>query len=139
MSFSTRTNGKRILVLALCLSVFSSVPSICWAEDPPFRKSEMWSGHLIDISCAVERGPAEPDLGKKHTRRCLQMPSCDQSGFGLLLDGRQLLHFDDPGNQMTRKLISRTSQKDDLRVVVYGIKVNDLLQVKKIRFEPAKK
>lgn len=130
---------NRFRMTTLCVAACFALHSGCLASDSPSGKSERWSGYLIDMSCALERRQSQPDLGKKHTKRCLQMPSCERSGLGLLLENNQVLHFDDQGNQITRKLISRTSRENDLRVVVYGRKMNDVLQVEIIRFEATRK
>ena len=89
-------------------------------------------GYLIDLACARERKEEEADLGQKHTRKCMGMPICDRSGFGILMDANELLRFDEDGNRKVRALLARTSQDNNLRVVVHGKKTSDVLEVKKI-------
>src|SRR5689334_8453215 len=84
-----------------------------------------WTGYLIDLSCARERQPKEADLGEKHTKKCMQMPDCDRSGFGLLTDKNELLVFDEEGNRKVRLLLQKTKQDNHLRAVVRGTKSND--------------
>lgn len=100
--------------------------------NPPRAASKSWSGYLIDLACARERKDEEPDLGQKHTKKCMQMPACDRSGFGLLTDANDLLPFDENGNTKVRALLQQTNQTGHLRVVVQGTKTNDVLQVTKI-------
>lgn len=91
-----------------------------------------WTGYLIDLSCARERQPKETDLGEKHTKKCMQMPDCDRSGFGLLTDKSELLVFDEEGNRKVRLLLQQTKQDSHLRAVVRGTKSNDVLKVNRI-------
>jgi hypothetical protein len=99
--------------------------------------SNKWAGYLIDITCARERKETEPDLGQKHTRKCLQMPACDRSGFGLLTDSNELLRFDETGNGKVRALVTKTNRKSNLRVIVQGIVENGILKIKHIELTPA--
>ncbi|HEY6971183.1 MAG TPA: hypothetical protein VJA94_18380 [Candidatus Angelobacter sp.] len=103
--------------------------------NPPRSAVRSWSGYLIDLACARERKDDEPDLGPKHTKKCMQMPACDRSGFGLLTDANDLLPFDENGNIRVRALLQQTNQTGHLRVVVQGTKTNDVLQVTKIQLK----
>jgi len=91
-----------------------------------------WNGYLIDAACARERKATETDLGQKHTRKCMEMPACEHSGFGLLTDDNEFLPFDESGNRKVRALLERTNQNDRLRVIVHGTKLNDVLKARKI-------
>jgi hypothetical protein len=94
-----------------------------------------WTGYLIDLTCARERKSEEKDLGEKHTRKCMEMPSCDHSGFGLLTDGGGLLVFDEDGNRKVRTLLKHTEQPSHLRAVVLGARSNDVLKVRKVELQ----
>lgn len=96
------------------------------------RTRASWTGYLMDASCAWERKETESDLGQKHTRKCLEMPACDRSGFGLLTDDNQFLAFDKNGNRKVRVLLQQTKQNDRLRVTVIGTRASDELHVQKI-------
>jgi hypothetical protein len=87
------------------------------------------TGYLIDILCARERRASEPDLGVKHTRRCLQMPICSRSGFGLFTAKGEVIAFDPKGNRLAHALIDKTSQSSHLRVLVKGTIAAGELQV----------
>ena len=96
------------------------------------RPTAPWIGYLIDLSCARERKEQETDLGQKHTKKCMQMPDCDRSGFGLLTDKSELLVFDEEGNRKVRLLLQQTKQESHLRAVVRGTKSDDVLKVSRI-------
>ena len=125
-----RNSGIRILALAL-LSLTASFS----AAHPPKTASNSWTGYLIDLACARERKDEEPDLGAKHTKKCMQMPACDRSGFGLLTDANELLPFDENGNSRVRALLQQTTQTGHLRVTIQGIKSNDVLLIRKIELK----
>ena len=91
-----------------------------------------WTGYLVDLACARERKDKDPDLGASHTKKCMQMPSCDRGGFGLLTDTRELLRFDEEGNRKLRALIAHSKQENGFRAVVQGTRTNDVLHVTRI-------
>lgn len=119
------------MILAL---VFLSAFPIS-ARPPGPASATAWSGYLIDLTCARERKQGENDLGEKHTKKCMQMPICNRSGFGLLTDNNELLVFDEEGNRKVRLLLQQTSQETHLRAVVAGSKSNDVLKVTKIKLQ----
>ena len=126
MSRNLRLICAFLVLLSFCNPVVAKAPRAA---------SRSWSGYLIDLACARERKDAEPDLGPTHTKRCMQMPACDRSGFGLLTDANDLLPFDENGNTKVRALLQQTNQTGHLRVVVQGTKTNDVLQVTKIQLK----
>ena len=112
----------------------------CLAGSSGFGKgakpaSPSWTGYLIDLTCARERKAEEKDLGLKHTKKCMQMPDCDRSGFGLLTATNDVLIFDEESNQKVRALLQQSTQRADLQVVVQGTKANDTLHIKSIRLK----
>jgi hypothetical protein len=117
-------------ILTLVLLLANSGPRAVIKEPKPDGRS--FSGFLMDLACARERKEKEPDLGQQHTRKCMEMPVCTHSGFGLLTDTNELLPFDEAGNRKVRMLLERTSQGENLRVVVQGTRTHDTLQVRKI-------
>jgi len=124
-----------MFVRTLILSVFLVISLSASAADenqPKQGPRTRWDGYLIDVACARERKATETDLGKKHTRKCMEMPACERSGFGLLTDDNQFLPFDEKGNRKVRALLEHTNQNDRLRAIVYGTKFNDMLQARKI-------
>ena len=141
MQASWRTRCKRMpsrrrfsiatpAVMALLFFILS-----CWALAAPKQASNSWKGYLIDLACARERMQAESDLGQRHTRKCMQMPACDRSGFGLLTDSNELITFDERGNEKVRALLQQTTQSSSLRVTVHGAISQDVLRVRKIELK----
>src|SRR5215469_14447140 len=118
-----------ILSVVVVISLSASAADGKQAKQGPRTR---WDGYLIDVACARERKATETDLGQKHTRKCMEMPACERGGFGLLTDDNQFLPFDENGNRKVRALLERTNQNDSLRVIVYGSKLNDVLQARKI-------
>ncbi len=109
-----------ILVFTLFLLIAIFVPGGLAKEPKPAKGP--FRGYLIDLACARERKDKETDLGQKHTKKCMEMPICNHSGFGLLTDSNELLPFDEGGNRKVRMLLERTGQNENLRAVVQGIK-----------------
>ena len=121
----------RTLIVSAFLVISLSAPAAD-ENQPKQGPRTRWDGYLIDVACARERKATETDLGKKHTRKCMEMPACERSGFGLLTDDNQFLPFDEKGNRKVRALLEHTNQNDRLRAIVYGTKFNDMLQARKI-------
>ena len=74
------------------------------------RPAESVRGYLVDTVCVKEEAAHLADLGVKHTRKCLQMPVCRESGYALLLSSQNhkndVLRFDSRGNQLAAKLVN---------------------------------
>src|SRR5215475_3587537 len=71
------------------------------------RAPESLRGYLVDTVCVKEEAAQLSDLGLKHTRKCLQMPACRESGYALLLPSHNdVLKFDKRGNELAAKLVS---------------------------------
>jgi hypothetical protein len=120
-------------LLAL-LAAFSVIPSAYYAKVP--RPTASWSGYLMDLACGRDRRDKDPDLGPNHTRKCLQMPTCDQSGFGLLTDTNELVPFDENGNRQVRALLAKTSRRSNFRILGRGTKSDHMLRVDQIKLAP---
>jgi hypothetical protein len=95
----------------------------------PARQS--WKGYLIDLLCAQER-TKERDLGQQHTSKCLKMPACDRSGFGILLEDNRVLKFDQSGNTKARKLL-QNAYSAKIKIRISGtISAGDIVRIDKI-------
>jgi hypothetical protein len=93
-------------------------------------------GTLVDVSCATDRSSDLDSLRVKHTRKCLQMPDCDKSGFALLTADNKVLRFDDQGNETARKLIAATDREKEWSIKVSGRLDGDTLTVSKLTLLP---
>jgi len=93
-------------------------------------------GTLVDMACAAERVNDLDSLRSKHTRKCLQMPACDKSGFGVLTEDDRVLRFDAAGNDRARALIAGTQRDKQLLVKVSGRLDGETLVVRKLALRP---
>jgi hypothetical protein len=90
------------------------------------------TGYLVDVSCSRDEAEAGPGWGQKHTRACLLMPVCVQSGYALLTSDNQVIRFDGKGNQQAYKLILATHQDKNWRIRVRGERAGDEVKVSSI-------
>jgi hypothetical protein len=76
--------------------------------DTKTRTQESVRGYLVDTVCVKEEAAQLADLGSKHTKKCLQMPACRESGYALLLPthNNDVLRFDKHGNDLAAKLVN---------------------------------
>jgi len=72
------------------------------------RPHESVRGYLVDTLCIKEEAAQLAALGSKHTKKCLQMPACRESGYALLLPAHNndVLRFDKRGNDLAAKLVN---------------------------------
>ena len=72
------------------------------------RPRESVRGYLVDTLCIKEEAAQLAALGSKHTKKCLQMPACRESGYALLLPthNNDVLRFDKRGNDLAAKLVN---------------------------------
>lgn len=119
-----------IRILAAVIAILAV--ALGWAREPQTQNSNRWEGYLIDLSCARERKDKEPGLGATHSKKCLTMPACDRSGFGLLTATNEVLRFDEPGNRKTRSLIGKATKDANFSIIVRGTRLGDVLAVRQI-------
>ena len=102
------------------------------AASPAFAahgKKKTLKGYLVDITCINERAKELPTLGTVHTKKCLQMPDCERSGYAVLTPDRKVIKFDAAGNEEAKKLIAASSRQKDFQISVTGRLQNDLMTV----------
>jgi|SRR5215471_18765605 len=109
----------------LVLILFATVALCAFAADTTVK------GYLVDMSCAREEG-SKADFGIKHTKDCLQMAECVQSGYGLLTDDKKIIMFDAAGNAQAKKFIAGLTKSSDIKVTVTGARNGDSMTVSKI-------
>lgn len=109
-----------ILLAAMAISVFAADATV--------------KGYLVDMNCAREEG-SKPDFGAKHTRDCLQMPDCVNSGYGILTEDKRILKFDKAGNERAQRFIADLKKDKDIRVIVTGRVTGNSMTVSKIELQ----
>jgi len=112
----------------LALILFATVAVSAVAADTAVK------GYLVDIACAIEEGQ-RPDFGIKHSRACLQMPDCANSGYGVLTDDKKIIRFDKAGNDQAKKFIEGLTKSNDVKVAVTGTLNGDQITVNKIALQ----
>src|SRR2546430_314951 len=105
-----------ILLAALTVSIFYGETAI--------------KGYLVDVSCSARR-IWKPGSIVGHSRGCLRMPLCEQSGYGILTDDNQFIKFDQDGNERAKKLIADMAKDTDIKIIVNGAVGGDRMTVSK--------
>ncbi|HEY6249944.1 MAG TPA: hypothetical protein VI685_08280 [Candidatus Angelobacter sp.] len=112
----------------LAIILFATASLAAFAADTTIK------GYLVDISCAMEEGQ-RPDFGIKHSKKCLQMPDCAASGYGVLTDDKKVIFFDKAGSEKATKFIDSITKSNDIKVVVTGTLDGDHMVVNKIELQ----
>ena len=72
-----------------------------------------------------------------HDRKCLLMPACQRSGYGVFTyETSKFLAFDPAGNQKALALIQAGKKQDDMRVEVTGEVAGDKIKVSSLKLLP---
>jgi hypothetical protein len=98
----------RIFYIGCCVLGLLTVNARSADMGTKSRPVESVRGYLVDTVCVKEEAAQLAHLGVKHTRKCLQMPACQESGYALLLPSHNndVLRFDKRGNQLAAKLVN---------------------------------
>lgn len=114
---------RKVLLLFLAAVALSS-----YAADTKVQ------GYLVDMACGREEG-TRPDFGIKHSKECLQMPECVQSGYGILTEDKKIIQFDPAGNEQAKKFIADLKKTTDVKVTVTGTVKGGSMTVSKIELQ----
>jgi hypothetical protein len=98
----------------------------------PAPHKETLRGYLVDLVCIKEEAGKVSDFGPAHTKKCLQMPTCSQGGYALLLPTKEVLAFDDNGNSLAHKLIAVRNEERGFIVKVSGTRGPNVFHVQRI-------
>jgi hypothetical protein len=109
-----------VLLTAMALSAFAADTQV--------------KGYLVDIACSDEEG-TKPGFGAKHTKDCLLMPECVQSGYGVLTDDKKVIKFDSASNEKAKAFIADLKKGKDIKVSVTGNVNGDNITVTKIELQ----
>jgi hypothetical protein len=112
----------------MLLTLFAAISLTSFAADTTVK------GYLVDIACGQEDG-SKPGFGAKHTKECLQMPDCANSGYGVLTDDKKVVRFDKAGNEQAKKFIADLKKDNDIKVAVTGAVSGDSMTVSKIELQ----
>ena len=114
---------KKVLFVFLAAAALSS-----------FAADTKVQGYLVDMACGREEG-SRPDFGIKHSKMCLQMPECVQSGYGILTADKKIIAFDAAGNEQAKKFIADLKKSNDVKVTVTGSINGSSMTVSKIELQ----
>jgi hypothetical protein len=91
-------------------------------------------GYLVDVACATEEG-SKPGFGAKHSKGCLQMAECVNSGYAVLTEDVKVIRFDAAGNEKVSKFLETLQKNDNIRVTVTGAVKGDEITVREIELQ----
>ena len=98
----------------------------------PGPQKEVLRGYLVDLVCVKEEAWKVSDLGPAHTRKCLLMPACIRGGYAILLPSKQVLAFDERGNELAQKMLASHHQEKGITVKVTGLREGETFHVLRI-------
>ena len=97
------------------------------------NQKPVFTGTLVDVTCATDPKRNLDKLRSEHSRKCLLMPVCAESGYALLTDHDEVFQFDTNGNTIARRLIQKNPGNQNWRVSVEGVLEEGHLSVRRIK------
>jgi hypothetical protein len=121
-----------------CCAVGLLVPDARSADlIPKTRVQESVRGYLVDTLCVKEETAQLADLGSKHTKKCLQMPACRESGYALLLPSHNdVLRLDKHGNDLAARLVNTRHGEGGWLLRATGKRNGDVFAVSTLEIVP---
>ena len=130
---------KKLTILAVFAVFMCSGASLLSQETKEQPAVKSMKGYLVDQMCAknmVKKGPEEAMMkAAKHTKSCALDESCEESGYGLISEGKWF-KFDDKGNKQAVALLNKTERKNDIMVEVKGNHDGETFNVTSIKEVP---
>jgi hypothetical protein len=100
----------RILYIACCAVGLLAADARSADLGTKNKSQESVRGYLVDTLCVKEEAAQLANLGSKHTKKCLQMPTCRESGYALLVpsanNNNDVLRLDKRGNDLAVRLVN---------------------------------
>jgi hypothetical protein len=122
-----------IVCFVLCLLALDA-----WGAErgSKMRTRESVRGYLVDTVCVKEEAAQLSQLGVKHTKKCLEMPACRESGYALLLPSHNndVLHFDQRGNELAARIIDGHRMESGWLLQATGKRIGDQFAVATLEF-----
>jgi len=116
---------KKFMNIMLLMALAAGV-AFAGDSDKHEVKTQTINGYLVDVACASDfASHREPGFAAKHTKGCLQMPECAQSGYAILTDANKVLKLDKQSNETAKKLIADTDKKDNWKISATGVLKDD--------------
>ncbi len=82
-------------------------------------QAEEMDGYLIDAACGNKIASNMAKL-EEHTVACALMKSCQESGYGVVIDG-EFMKFDEDGDKKALAFLQATELKSHVEVKVTGV------------------
>ena len=125
---------KRILGIFVVLALAALA---AFAGSDKMGGKQTLNGTLVDVSCAMENAQKpKADFATKHSKQCLQMPECVETGYGLLTPDNKFTKFDADSNKQVEKFIADTDKNNDWKVTVTGsMNKDNTIKVESIKLQ----
>ena len=116
---------RTVIYLAAFLSILGTTS---------LAADDVVKGYLVDVACSARRArKSEPPT--RHSRMCMQLPNCNDNGFGILIGENRFIQFNEEGNQKARDLLAHTNKESDFKITVTGSMEGDRLKVSRIELQ----
>jgi hypothetical protein len=118
-----------------CVLSFLALDALAAERGTKMVTQESVRGYLVDTVCVKEEAAQLSQLGVKHTKKCLEMPACRESGYALLLRSHNdVLHFDKRGNELAARLVNGRRIESGWLLQATGKRTGDQFAVATLEF-----
>ncbi len=120
-----------MLLLALAAAMASAGDS-----EKSNSKTQTINGYLVDVACARENSThPEPGFAAKHSKNCLQMAECAQTGYAILTDENKIIKLDKQSNETAKSVIASSDKKDNFKVTATGVLNGDTFSAQSLKLQ----
>lgn len=112
-----KKKGKIILITLVIVGIFATV-AYCKLGGGNTSKVITYQGYLIDEHCIASK------KGVEETVKCLQMPVCEKSGYGVAVDNggekEKFIKFDESGHKLAKDIVDKATSDKLNKITVKG-------------------
>jgi hypothetical protein len=128
--------NKRLKIVLSVIAVLAIIAAIVYFQidtnnTENTNKTLTYQGYLIDEHCIANK------KGQEETVKCLQMPVCEKSGYGIAIDTdgekEKFIKFDENGHKLAKELVDNSSKDKLNKITVKGHYENEKFILEEIK------
>ncbi len=126
---------KKFMDIMLLVALVAGV-AFAGDSDKHDAKVQTINGYLVDVACAADNAShPEPNFPAKHTKNCLRMAECAQSGYAILTDDNKVVKLDKQSSETAKKLIADTDKTDNWKISATGVLKDDGFDAQSLKLQ----
>lgn len=126
---------KKLTGIMLLLALAAAI-AFAGDSEKSNSKTQTINGILVDVACARENSThPEPGFAAKHSKDCLQMAECAQTGYAIVTEENKIIRLDKQSNETAKSLIASSDKKDNFKVTATGVLKDSVFSAESIKLQ----